>query len=76
MRRFLQVLSMICVFGANLAFAQSGAVVYKEQQFAWWFYYDGAGLLSVHSSDRNFYCAGEPIDFYLTAICACLPARL
>ena len=67
MKRLFQILLVLCMLGTNVALAQSGAVVVKDQELRWWAYYDEAGLLSVHSSDMDFFCSGgEPTDFYMS----------
>jgi hypothetical protein len=66
-KKFIQILLVICMFGATTAFAQSGAYVVKDKELSWWWLYDGEGLLSVHSSDIDFYCGeGALTDFFLS----------
>ena len=67
MKRIFQILLVLSMLGSNIVLAQSGAAVYRDQELNWWTYYDGVELLSVHSSDMDFYCGeGDPTDFYMS----------
>ena len=49
-------LCVICLMSTQVAFAQNGAVVVKDQALGGWFDYNGDGLLAVMSSDSEFFC--------------------
>ena len=49
-------LCVICLMSTQVAFAQNGAVVVKDQTLFAWFDYNGDGLLAVMSSDSELFC--------------------